>query len=74
MLMDEIFKEENRIGIINWQKAYAPKSDTGGMQGGVSSATEYVLVYAKDSGRATTGLLGRTDKMNSLYKNPDNVS
>lgn len=72
MLMDEIFKEENRIGIINWQKAYAPKSDTGGKKGGVSSATEYVLVYAKDSGRAHTGLLGRTDEMNSLYKNPDN--
>jgi hypothetical protein len=28
MLMDEIFKEENRVGIINWQKAYSPKNDT----------------------------------------------
>jgi adenine-specific DNA-methyltransferase len=72
MLMDEIFKEENRIGIINWQKAYSPKSDIGGKKGGVSSATEYVLIYSKDAGRAHTGLLDRTDQMNSRYTNPDN--
>jgi len=71
MLMDEIFKEENRIGIINWQKAYSPKNDTGGKRGGLSSATEYVLVYAKDSGRAKTGLLARTDEMNARYTNSD---
>ena len=71
MLMDEIFKEENRVGIINWQKAYSPKSDTGGKQGGVSSATEYVLVYAKDSDRAKTHLLERTDEMNARYTNDD---
>ncbi|CAJ2856999.1 type III restriction-modification system methylation subunit [Burkholderia pseudomallei] len=71
MLMDEIFKEENRIGIINWQKAYSPKNDTGGKRGGLSSATEYVLVYSKDSDRAKTGLLDRTDAMNSRYTNPD---
>ena len=67
MLMDEIFKEENRIGIINWQKAYAPKSDTGGKKGGLSTATEYVLVYAKDTDRAKTGLLGRTEVMDARY-------
>lgn len=71
MLMDEIFKEENRIGIINWQKAYSPKSDTGGKKGGVSTATEYVLVYAKDSDRAKTHMLERTDAMNSRYSNDD---
>lgn len=72
MLMDEIFQEENRIGIINWQKSYAPKSDTGGKNGGLSSATEYVLVYAKDLARAKTGMLERTEEMNACYKNPDN--
>lgn len=71
MLMDEIFGEDNRIGIINWQKAYSPKSDTGGKLGGVSSATEYVLVYAKDSNRAKTGLLDRSEAMNARYTNPD---
>ena len=72
MLMDEIFKEENRVGIINWQKAYAPKNDTGGQRGGLSSATEYVLVYAKDAGRAKTRLTDRTEAMNARYKNLDN--
>lgn len=72
MLMDEIFHEENRIGIINWQKAYSPKNDTGGKRGGLSSATEYVLVYAKDAERAKTGLLDRTAAMDARYVNPDN--
>lgn len=67
MLMDEIFKEENRIGIINWQKAYAPKSDTGGKKGGVSTATEYVLVYAKDGERAKTQMTARTEAMDARY-------
>lgn len=71
MLMDEIFHEENRIGIINWQKAYSPKSDTGGKKGGMSTATEYVLVYAKDAERARTGLLDRTEEMNARYTNDD---
>lgn len=67
MLMDEIFGEDNRIGIINWQKSYSPKNDTGGQKGGLSSATEYVLVYAKNVERAKTGMMGRTDEMNSRY-------
>ena len=67
MLMDEIFKEENRIGIINWQKSYAPRSKKH-----VSTATEYVLVYAKDSERAKTALTERTEEMNARYKNWDN--
>lgn len=72
MLMDEVFGEDNRIGIINWQKAYSPKNDTGGKKGGLSSATEYVLVYAKNADRAKTGLLARTESMNARYTNDDN--
>lgn len=71
MLMDEIFGEDNRIGIINWQKSYSPKNDTGGKKGGLSSATEYVLIYAKNSERAKTGMLGRTELMDSRYTNTD---
>jgi adenine-specific DNA-methyltransferase len=63
MLMDEIFREENRIGIINWQKSYSPRSDNKGL----STATEYVLVYAKQGDRARTGLTDRTDEMDSKY-------
>jgi adenine-specific DNA-methyltransferase len=72
MLMDEIFREENRLAIINWQKAYSPKSDTGGKKkGGVSTATEYVLVYAKDQDKAKTEMLPRTDAMNNRYGSKD---
>jgi adenine-specific DNA-methyltransferase len=67
MMLDEIFGEENRIAIINWQKAYAPKNDTRH----VSTATEYVLVYAKDKTLAHTGLESRTEGMDSRYTNPD---
>lgn len=67
MMMNEVFGEENRIGIINWQKSYAPKSDSKHM----STGTEYVLVYAKDKSLAKTGLLPREDATNSKYKNPD---
>lgn len=67
ILMDEIFGEKNRIGIINWQKSYSPKSDSKH----ISTATEYVLVYAKDIDRAKTGLEARTEAMNSKYGNPD---
>lgn len=68
MLMDEIFKEDNRIGIINWQKSYAPKSDAKH----VSTATEYVLIYAKDIEKSKTGLEARTLAMDAIYRNPDN--
>jgi adenine-specific DNA-methyltransferase len=68
MLMDEIFHEQNRVGIINWQKSYSPKNDNKN----ISTATEYVLVYAKNIDRAKTGLLDRTEQMNARYKNPDN--
>lgn len=67
MMMDEVFGAANRLAIINWQKAYAPKNDSRH----VSSATEYVLVYAKDKVNAKTGLTERTDEMNAKYSNPD---
>lgn len=67
MMMDEIFGERNRIGIINWQKTYSAKNDSGH----VSTATEYVLIYAKDRDKAQTGLLDRTEEMNARYTNPD---
>ena len=67
MLMDEIFHEDNRLGIINWQKSYAPRNDRKHM----STATEYVLVYAKNVDRTQTRPLPRTDEMNARYLSPD---
>jgi adenine-specific DNA-methyltransferase len=67
-MLDELFKERNRLAIINWQKSYAPRNDNKH----VSTATEYVLVYARDIDKAKTGLLERTAKMDEKYQNPDN--
>jgi adenine-specific DNA-methyltransferase len=49
------------------QKSYAPKSD----KTHVSTATEYVLVYAKNEDRAKTGALPRTSVADARYKNAD---
>jgi adenine-specific DNA-methyltransferase len=66
-MLDELFGEANRLGIINWQKSYAPRADNRHL----STATEYVLVYAKDEERAKTVLLPRSDEMDARYKSPD---
>ncbi len=68
MMLDEIFGEDNRLAIINWQKTFSPKNDSTH----ISTATEYVLVYAKDIEIAKTNLLPRDEKMNQRFKNIDN--
>ena len=67
MLLDEVFGEENRIGILNWQKTVAPRPD----KSHISSATEYVLIYSKNIETARTHSLERGDKDNRRYGNPD---
>jgi adenine-specific DNA-methyltransferase len=67
MLMDEIFKEENRLAIINWQKSAAARPDNKH----VSTSTEYVLVYAKDLSKVKTASLERSDADNKRYANFD---
>ena len=66
-VLDEMFGETNRIGIINWQKSYAPRND----RKHLSTATEYVLVYAKRIERAQTRLLPRTEEMDARYTSQD---
>ncbi len=66
-MLDEMFGEERRLAILNWQKQTAPKNH----ETGVSTMTEYVLVYAKDPEKARTGLLDRSEQTASDYKNPD---
>jgi adenine-specific DNA-methyltransferase len=65
MVMDEIFGEENRLAIINWQKT-TPK----GARHAVTT-TEYVLVYARDRELARTGLLPRSEKADARFQNQD---
>lgn len=66
-MLDELFGDRNRLAIINWQKSYSPKSH----DGHISTATEYVLVYARDVERARTGLLDRGASTDAKYGNPD---
>lgn len=66
MLMDEIFLEENRLAVINWQKT-SPKSQATH----ISITTEYVLVYAKASDRAKTGMVARSALADARFGNID---
>lgn len=68
MMLDEVFGEENRIAIINWQKSYSPKNQ----DKHISTGTEYVLVYAKQKELTKTDTLARDYDMNQRYSNPDN--
>jgi adenine-specific DNA-methyltransferase len=68
LLMDEVFGEENRLGIVNWECTYGPKN----IRRGISSTTDYILIYAKNKELAYRGVLPRTKSMNDRYKNPDN--
>ena len=67
MLMDEIFLEENRLAIINWQKT-TPKNQAQH----ITITTEYVLVYAKSAGRAKTGSVERSALADARFSNLDN--
>jgi adenine-specific DNA-methyltransferase len=67
MLMDEIFHEENRLAIINWQKTTSKNQAAH-----VSLTTEYILVYAKSAVVAQSGEVERSALANSRFGNPDN--
>lgn len=66
MLLDNIFGEENRLGIINWQKT-TPKPQAQHL----SINTEYVLVYAKNEQIAKTGEVERSKLSEARWQNPD---
>jgi adenine-specific DNA-methyltransferase len=67
LLMDELFDESNRVGIINWECAYASKNDSKG----IPSSTDYILVYAKNKSQMFRGIIPRTAAMEMRYKNND---
>lgn len=66
-MLDELFEEKNRLAVINWQKMYGAKNQ----DQGVSTTTEYVLVYARDIERARTGKTMRSEETAGGYRNPD---
>lgn len=56
-MLDELFGQENRLAVINWQRSYSRTNDAEH----VAITTEYVLVYARDLDKVRTGLLPRDD-------------
>lgn len=63
LVLDEVFGEQNRLAIINWQKT-TPKNDASH----VSVTTEYVLVYAKNKDAVKTQ---RSEKSTARFQNID---
>ncbi len=66
-ICNDIFGEDCFVSDISWQKVYSPKNNNTG----ISSEVEYIVCYSKEKDWVA-GKLERTDKMNSMYKNPDN--
>lgn len=68
-MLDEpqLFGAANRLAIINWQKMAGVKNH----DKGVSTGTEYVLVYAKSAELAVTGKVERSEVTASGYTNRD---
>lgn len=67
-MLDELFGEDNRLAVINWERSSTRRND----KSGVYTATEFIMVYARDRDRSNTALLERTEAMDAVYKNPDN--
>lgn len=69
VLLDEVFARSNFVSTIVWEKAQGAKGDTD-----ISSAHDFILVYAKDKAawKQTRNLLPRTENQTARYKNPDN--
>lgn len=63
-MLDELFGQENRLGVINWQRSATRRND----KQGTSVATEYVLVYARNKAKSATSLEPRDG---DGYSNPD---
>jgi adenine-specific DNA-methyltransferase len=66
-MLDELFQERNRLAIINWQKSYTTRGDSGH----VATTTEYILAYTREEDAAKTQLLPRTERITARYRNPD---
>lgn len=68
VLCDEIFGRRNFITNVIWAKRVSPANDAKYF----SSDHDNLLVYSKEISSWKLNRLGRTEKQNSYYKNPDN--
>lgn len=65
---DEVFGRKNFVATVIWEKKYSP----GNNEKGISATHDYIFCWAKDKSNWKWNLLGRTEKQDKLYKNPDN--
>ncbi len=68
VLADEIFKRDNFVATVIWEKKYSPQNDATWL----SDSHDFILVYAKNKTKWRPNLLPRTEEMDARYKNPDN--
>jgi adenine-specific DNA-methyltransferase len=68
VVMDEVFRRENFVGTIVWEKAQGARGDTD-----ITASHDYIVVYAKDRGawKKTRNLLARSASQLTRYQNPD---
>lgn len=69
-VLDEIFREENFVANVIWQKKYTQSNDAKYF----STTHDFIVCYAKDKKNAdfNINLLARTEAQDARYKNPDN--
>ncbi len=69
ILCDEIFKQENFVRNVVWQKRTSPD-----MMATIGDGHEHILVFAKkiEAFKPTVNKLPKTEKQRAAYKNPDN--
>lgn len=69
ILCDKIFGEHNKVSSIVWQSKYTVAND----KHGISTQTEYILVYAKNASKININNDPlRKEYVEKTYKNPDN--
>lgn len=69
ILCNEIFGEQNKVASITWQSKYTVAND----KAGISTQTEYILVYAKNIKEIVINNDPlRKEYVEDMYKNPDN--
>ncbi|WP_427183399.1 site-specific DNA-methyltransferase [Bordetella bronchialis] len=69
-MLDEIFGEENFLGVVSWEKTYTPKSNSRVL----SDDTDFVICYAKKKPAFEAdgwNLVPKDEEQLNRYSNPD---
>jgi len=68
VLCDDVFKRDNFVTTITWEKKVSPSNDATWFSGD----HDYILVYAKSKINWLVNRLPMTTRQKDFYKNPDN--